>query len=352
MFAPCSLPFIASPPSTGPSPWRRPSSSRCAWRPDPGAAPSVSADINIRLGDRPAPVVVFDEEPEVVLVPRSRVYYVEHRGYDLYRYGRYWYINDDGYWFRAAGYRGPFVGIELRHVPRSITVVPDRYRHHPIHPAHPHGGPPGQLKNQRTVVLEDMGRGRGRDVIVVEESKSKSKRGRRTGRVTRATDRARFECERTARCGVGRPRAPAGVPGGRRAAPCTSRTSGGPPLYCPGRSRMIRPHRRAPATETKEDGMKRQWTQLFALGLVAATLAAAGCAPKEEMPGGSSTDSTLSMNDVPEAIAPSPDTAIAVIETPEPSPTTTTRRPRRRRPGPSRRLPSRSRPRSPRPIPA
>ena len=141
------------------------------------AQAGVSADINIHLGDRPAPVVVFDEEPEVVLVPRSRVYYVEHRGYDLYRYGRYWYINDNGYWFRAAGYRGPFVGIELRHVPRSITVVPDRYRHHPIHPAHPHGGPPGQLKNQRTVVLEDLGRGRGRDVIVVEESKSKSKSG-------------------------------------------------------------------------------------------------------------------------------------------------------------------------------
>ena len=70
--------------------------------------------------------------------------------------------------------------------------------------------------------------------------------------------------------------------------------------------------------------MKRQWTQLFALGLVAATLAAAGCAPKEEMPSGSSTDSTLSMNDVPEAIAPSPDTAIAVVETPQPGATTTT----------------------------
>jgi len=143
-----------------------------AGGPGPARA-EVSADINIRLGNRPAPVVVFDEEPEVVLVPRSRVYYVEHRGYDLYRYGRYWYINDSGYWFRAASYRGPFVGIELRHVPRSITVVPARYRHHPTHP---HGGPPGQLKNQRVVVLdEDMGR--GRDVIVVE--KSKGRKGRK-----------------------------------------------------------------------------------------------------------------------------------------------------------------------------
>ena len=143
-----------------------------AGGPSPARA-EVSADINIRLGSRPAPVVVFDEEPEVVLVPRSRVYYVEHRGYDLYRYGRYWYINDSGYWFRAASYRGPFVGIELRHVPRSITVVPARYRRHP---SHPHGGPPGQLKNQRVVVLDDD-MGRGRDVIVVE--KSKGRKGRK-----------------------------------------------------------------------------------------------------------------------------------------------------------------------------
>ena len=62
--------------------------------------------------------------------------------------------------------------------------------------------------------------------------------------------------------------------------------------------------------------MKRQWSHLFVLGLVATTLVAAGCAPKEEMPGGTSTDSTLSMSDLPDATAPSPDTAIAVIETP------------------------------------
>ena len=65
----------------------------------------------------------------------------------------------------------------------------------------------------------------------------------------------------------------------------------------------------------------RQWTRLFALGLVAATLVATGCARKEEMPSGSSTDSTLSMSDLPEATSPSPDTALAA---PEPTTTTTT----------------------------
>jgi hypothetical protein len=119
--------------------------------PTPAAA-AVSADINVRIGPRPAPVVVFDREPDVVLVPRSRVYYVDHDRYDLYRYGRYWYINDDGYWFRASSYRGPFVSISVGRVPRSIVVVPARYRRHP---AHPHGGPPGQMKKGRAVYRDD-----------------------------------------------------------------------------------------------------------------------------------------------------------------------------------------------------
>ena len=112
------------------------------------ASAAVSADINLHIGDRPAPVVVFDREPDVVLVPRSHVYYVEHSGYDLYRYGRYWYINDGGYWFRASSYRGPFLSIAVGRVPRSIVVVPAQYRRHPVHP---HGGPPGQMKKARVV---------------------------------------------------------------------------------------------------------------------------------------------------------------------------------------------------------
>ena len=119
------------------------------WTP---ASARVSADINVHIGDRPAPVVVFDREPDVVLVPRSRVYYVDHDGYDLYRYGRYWYINDDGYWFRASSYRGPFLSIAVGRVPRSIVVVPARYRRHPVHP---HGGPPGLMK-KRVVYRDDV----------------------------------------------------------------------------------------------------------------------------------------------------------------------------------------------------
>jgi len=107
------------------------------------AVTRVSADLNVHLGSRPAPVVVFEREPDVVLVPSSRVYYVGGLDYDLFRYGQYWYINDNGYWYRARNYRGPFGQIHYETVPRQIVVVPERYHRHPMHPL---GGPPGQMK--------------------------------------------------------------------------------------------------------------------------------------------------------------------------------------------------------------
>jgi hypothetical protein len=91
----------------------------------------VSADINLRIG-RPAPVVVFDQEPDVVLVPGTRVYYVDGQPYDLYRYGSYWYICDDGFWYRARNYRGPFATIDIGFVPRSIVSVPARFHRYPV----------------------------------------------------------------------------------------------------------------------------------------------------------------------------------------------------------------------------
>lgn len=72
---------------------------------------------------------------------------------------------------------------------------------------------------------------------------------------------------------------------------------------------------------------------LLALGLVTATILAAGCAPKEEMPGGTSTDSTLSLGDFPETTSPTPDTTLTetvttTTTTTTPPPATTPSKPR------------------------
>ena len=107
-------------------------------------ANSADVDVNVNIGAPPPPAVFFDREPEMVLVPRTHVYYVPRvTEYDMYRVGPYWYVNRDGYWYRAKKYRGPFAVIEHRRVPREIIVLPGEYHRHPMHP---HGGPPGQMK--------------------------------------------------------------------------------------------------------------------------------------------------------------------------------------------------------------
>lgn len=98
------------------------------------AATSVGVDINIGDPYRGG-ALHFRSEPDVVLVPDTRVYYVRDYDYDVYRYGSYWYFIDDGRWFRARSYRGPFVYIHSTSVPRAIVSVPVRYRRH-------WGGPP------------------------------------------------------------------------------------------------------------------------------------------------------------------------------------------------------------------
>jgi hypothetical protein len=122
-----------------------------------------SLDVRLRIGDAPPPprIVVY-EEPHVVVVPGSTVYVVEDDAiaYDSFRYGVYWYVYNDGWWYRARSYRGPFRVIETRYVPRAIFAVPAKHWRH-----HPHGGPPGQMKKQRARGYDAY----GRDVVVVKE---------------------------------------------------------------------------------------------------------------------------------------------------------------------------------------
>jgi hypothetical protein len=96
----------------------------------------------------PPPRVVFVDEPEVVVVPGTRVYVVSEPsfGYDMFRYGSYWYVFSGGFWYRSSRYGGRYVVIDVRTVPRAIvTLPPERWKHHP------HGGPPGQMKKRGRV---------------------------------------------------------------------------------------------------------------------------------------------------------------------------------------------------------
>lgn len=97
----------------------------------PPAQAGTSVGVHIQIGDPyRGGSLVFHKEPDLVVVPQTRVYYVRDYDYDVYRYGSYWYFIDDGYWYRARTYRGPFVHISASSVPRSVRYVPVKYRRH------------------------------------------------------------------------------------------------------------------------------------------------------------------------------------------------------------------------------
>ena len=102
----------------------------------------------------PPPVIVYREEPRSILVPGTTVYVIEgnRHDYDAFRYGVYWYIWNDGYWYRSRNWRGPFAVTSVKYIPRAILNVPER------HWKHPHGMPPGQAKKY-VAVREKPGKG-------------------------------------------------------------------------------------------------------------------------------------------------------------------------------------------------
>ncbi|HEX4935490.1 MAG TPA: hypothetical protein VFV33_20055 [Gemmatimonadaceae bacterium] len=138
--------------------------------------------VSVNIGNAPPPpVVVVKEEPRLVMVPGTTVYIVnnDRYDYDCFRYGVYWYAWSDGFWYRSRNWRGPFIVVETRVVPRAIINVPARHWKH-----HPHGGPPGLTKKHRghdDVVVVSKPR---QNVVVVKEAPGKggNEKGKSKGR--------------------------------------------------------------------------------------------------------------------------------------------------------------------------
>ncbi len=111
----------------------------------------------------PPPRVVYTRAPRMVRVPQSEVLVLsDDPGYDMFRDGSMYYVSDNGYWYRSRSYRGPFVVVDARSVPRRVYDVPaDRWHHRML------AGPPGQM-NRGYDRREDRGydhnqdRGHGR----------------------------------------------------------------------------------------------------------------------------------------------------------------------------------------------
>ncbi len=99
------------------------------------------ADIQVRIdigGAPPPPMIVFRARPHERFDPGARIYIIDDPGvgdYDCFRYGGYYWVFNDGYWYRARDWRGRFAVVHPRYVPTAFyRVPPARWKHHPNGP--------------------------------------------------------------------------------------------------------------------------------------------------------------------------------------------------------------------------
>ncbi|HZW35692.1 MAG TPA: hypothetical protein VFF01_02040 [Candidatus Deferrimicrobiaceae bacterium] len=99
-----------------------------------GANVNVNVGIPIGVAVAPAPVVVapqpvyVEEPPEMVVIPRSNVYFAQGVSVDLFFYDNRWWNRRGDRWYRASDYNGPWVSVGPRYVPAAVYRVPADYR--------------------------------------------------------------------------------------------------------------------------------------------------------------------------------------------------------------------------------
>lgn len=89
--------------------------------------PPALAEVNVNINVGPPPVVVH-EPPELVVVPRTMVYFVPGVEIDLFFYRGFWWTRHGGRWYRSRAYNGPWIIVGPRHVPVEIVRLPRDYR--------------------------------------------------------------------------------------------------------------------------------------------------------------------------------------------------------------------------------
>ncbi len=105
------------------------------------AAPAFSeVNVNINIGP---PAVVVHEPPEMVVIPRTMVYFAPGVHVELLFFRGHWWTRHEGRWFRSRGYNGPWAVIGPRYVPVEIVRLPRDYR---AAYGREHRIPHGQLK--------------------------------------------------------------------------------------------------------------------------------------------------------------------------------------------------------------
>jgi hypothetical protein len=109
--------------------------------------------IGVRSG-APAPSAIqWRSEPSIVWVGHVAIVDRDACYDDVFRAQRYWWRMSDGWWYRSTSWRGPWVSVDVRRVPRDVLELPSRRWKH-----HPHGGPPGLRRDVRRDSREEARR--------------------------------------------------------------------------------------------------------------------------------------------------------------------------------------------------
>jgi len=88
--------------------------------------------IGIRSGSPAPEPIVWRSEPSIVWV--GHVAIVDHDACndDVFRADRYWWRMSNGWWYRSTSWRGPWMSVDVRRVPRPVLELPaQRWKHHP-----------------------------------------------------------------------------------------------------------------------------------------------------------------------------------------------------------------------------
>ena len=99
-----------------------------------GANVNVNVGIPLGVAVAPAPVVVapqpvyVEQPPDMVVIPRSNVYFAPGVSVDLFFYEDYWWNRRGDHWYRSTAYNGHWVPVGSRHVPAPVYRVPSDYR--------------------------------------------------------------------------------------------------------------------------------------------------------------------------------------------------------------------------------
>ena len=99
-----------------------------------GANVNINVGIPVGVAVAPAPVVVapqpvyVEQPPDMVVIPRSNVYFAPGVSVDLFFYDNRWWNRRGDRWYRANAYNGQWVAVGPRHVPAPVYRVPADYR--------------------------------------------------------------------------------------------------------------------------------------------------------------------------------------------------------------------------------